>query len=373
MEMKEMIEKIFNKNNILPFCFLLLPFMVTLMAAPLSRGIVTAHVSHQFAFFIFGVAMVTMLIKNKWISAFIGYVCLWVFFILTYGVMHPEMSAIVIKNAFNALTYIFIGSLIYVLVTKSKIDTETFYNLICISALLQAALSLCQYLWIDPYLWLVNYGFHMAVPRLDPHTLTGTLGNNNFLAAYLAISLPFFFRKPWFYGLIMIVPCLILANTASAVIPAIIGIMFFFYPKATKRIKILTGSLLALFGLYYVLVYHPISTDGNGRFPFWLEALDQLRYNLFTMICGMGPGAGWGRPFPLHNEWLQCLHQYGAIGASLLVGYVLTAYRGNRMLFTAFIIILINMFGNYSLHLAPSAFIIILIAGLMEREKQNAI
>jgi hypothetical protein len=374
MIMKELMNKIFAKDNLLPFCFMVLPFMVILVTTPIGRAGITIHISHHFALFIFGVAMATMLVKNKWLSSFVIYACIWTLFILIYTVKNPQVPQIVTRNAFDALTFLLSGILIYALVIRSKISNDTFYNLICISALLQAGLAICQYLWIDPFLWLINAGFHMAIPRLDPHTLTGTLGNNNFLAAYLAIALPFFFRKGWFYGLILLIPCLILANTASAVVPAIVGTMFYFYPKVKDNRKtiIYAGALFASLALYYVTTYHPISIDGNGRFPFWGEALSQIRYNLFTMICGMGPGAGWGRSFPLHNEWLQCLHQYGAIGLSLLVGYALTAYRGNRMLFTAFIIILINMIGNYSLHLAPSAFLIIITTGLMEREKINA-
>jgi Kef-type K+ transport system membrane component KefB len=97
--------------------------------------------------------------------------------------------------------------------------------------------------------------------------------------------------------------------------------------------------------------------------------LKQLTVQPISIIIGMGPGAGWGKAYPMHNEWLQCLHQFGLIGLSLMVGFAATISRGNRVLFTAFLIAAVNMFGNYSLHLAPSAFLICVIAGLIEREK----
>ncbi|MBA7562989.1 hypothetical protein ES708_04642 [subsurface metagenome] len=74
----------------------------------------------------------------------------------------------------------------------------------------------------------------------------------------------------------------------------------------------------------------------------------------------------------MHNDWLTLFYQYGLVGLSFVIGFVMTIYRGNKMLFSAFIIILVNMVGNYPLHLAPSAFLIIIIVGLMEKEVSHA-
>jgi hypothetical protein len=375
--MKEIMDKVLSKEWLLPASFLILPFMIILVATPksLATVIVTIHVSHHYALFIFGVIMATMFITNRWLSAMMIYACIWTMFILAYSVVYPQVPQAVTKNAFDALTFLLVGALIYAIVIKSAIKNETFYNIICISALLQAGISLCQYLWFDPFLWIVNHWFHMAFSVLDKKTLVGTLGNNNFLAAYLAISLPFFFRKWWIYGLILIMPCLYLANTTSAIVPALIGGILYLWlitPRSRFTVFYLAVMtiIIGLFAGWYALFQHTSITE-NQRWQDWMAVIEQVRFNLFSLFCGFGPGAGWGKPYPMHNEWLQCLHQYGLIGLSLLVGYVATAYRGNKILFTAFVIAMINMFGNYSLHLAPSAFLIIIIVGLMEREKYN--
>jgi hypothetical protein len=398
--MKEFMKRVFDKDNLLPFCFMLLPFMIILMAAPLSSKIATIHISHHYAFFIFGVIMMTTFIRNRWIIIFVAYACAWTLFILIMTVMHQEIPQQVTKNAFDALTFLFVGVLIYSLVIQSKIRNEIFYNLVCVSALIQAAIALLQFVGFDPILFIINSGFHKALPLLDGRTLTGTLGNNNFLAAYLAISFPFFFRKNWFYGLIVIIPCLILGNTSAAVIPAIIGTIFFLFPKIKALRKGYEGGAFIDFiwwaviaglmfsGTYYALVYHPSildTTSETARWNLWAIALKQILHDPLTLICGFGPGAGWGKPFPMHNEWLQGTHQYGAIGLVLMAGYAVNAFRGkwitdvnfasfqkpDRILLAAFLIALINMLGNYSLHLAPSAFLIIIIAGLIERDKEN--
>jgi hypothetical protein len=56
------------------------------------------------------------------------------------------------------------------------------------------------------------------------------------------------------------------------------------------------------------------------------------------------------------------------VGLWIVGGYVLTLWRGNRFLFAALLIALINAGGNYNLHLAPSAALIAVIAGLIERD-----
>jgi hypothetical protein len=370
--MKEMLEKIFNKDNLIPLFFMVLPFMIMLIAVPYGKG-VTIHISHKYALFIFTVVMAIGFIKNKFISAFLVYASAWTLFILLFTVKHPEVPQAVTKNAFDSLSFLLFGVVLYALVIKSRIKQDVFYNVICISALIQAAIAFCQFIWIDPYLWAVSTFFHKAVGYLNPSTMTGTLGNNNFLAAYLAISMPLFFRQKWIYGLFVIVPCLILCNTTAAIVAAIVGTVYFFARRETftKR-KLYCGVALIVFGLYYAFVYHPsiLYTGAESRWLYWGEAAKQIFYSPLSILIGYGTGSGWGYPFPMHNEWLQCWHQYGLIGLSLLIGYVLTVYRDNRILFSAFLIILVNMLGNYPLHLAPSAFLIIIIAGLMEREKE---
>jgi hypothetical protein len=341
------------------------------MALPfafLSYGII--HEGPRLAFVLFAVVVLASLIRNKWLSGACWYLLLWMVFICIYR-MKFNLPQDVFVSALISFTMILSGIVAFIAVLKSTIRNETYYNIICLAVLIQASLAIFQYSGFDPVVWILTL-ITQAQPLLDPHTMTGTLGNPNFLAAFIAISLPFFFRRNWFYALITLVPILYITKTTSAVVPALIGTFFYFYPLMSFRIKIGIAVLCLSMGTWYAFFQHtPIHV--NPRWKDWYAAIGLWASHPFPIIAGMGPGASWGKDYPMHNEWLECLYQYGVIGLSLLIGYVVTIYRRDRMLLTAFIIAAINMFGNYSLHLAPSAFLIIIIAALIERERCQTI
>lgn len=327
----------------------------------------TLHIGHQYALVLSAVMIVASMIKNNRISLFLVYLTGWMLFILIFRMLYPIVPAAVAKSALETVQFILVGSMIFFAVTKSKIKSETFYDCICVAALLQTLEAACQFLGFDPVRSLLN----LAVPVgsiLLGDAVTGTLYNPNFLAAFLAISLPFFFREKWYYGLILVLPILFLCKTTSAIVPAIIGAIYFFHGKLTKR-EFWIGAV----GGFIVIAAYALFSHGsilaNPRWIIWEIILLQVLETPASLLFGYGPGAGWGQPYPMHNEWLQTLHQFGLIGMTLLIGYVLKIGKSNRILFTAFIIATINMFGNSSLHLAPSAFLIIIVAGLIERDR----
>ena len=371
-----MMNSLFKKENLILLCFLALPFMLFLSSAPITETIMTAHISHQYALFAFCVIMAITFIRNRWLSAFMIIASIWLLCILVLAVTYPGMPKFIIQNAFDSLMFILIGAVVYTIIAASKIPKEVFYNIICVSALVQAAISLCQFFYADPFIWFLNTFFHRTIQLLGPHTLTGTLGNNNFLGAYIAISLPFFFRRKWCYFLPLLAVVLVLANTTTSFVAALVGTSYFIW-QITKvfnfrNLMIFAGFIVA--AALYAFLYHPSILDVTSplaRWVLWQEALRQIFYSPMSVLLGYGPGAGWGKPFPMHNEWLQITHQYGLLGLTLLIGYVVTVTRKNLILFTAFLIVLVNMLGNYPLHLAPSAFLIIIIAGLLEREKKE--
>jgi hypothetical protein len=293
--------------------------------------------------------------------------------------------------------YFVAGFAVFLCAMASKTKLETFYNYACILVIIQSILGIFQMFGMDLVVKILNL-FAPARPIHDPLALTGTFGNNNWLAAYVAICLPMFFRireyrifvQPrwyvpkkrwattitftikWSYFIPLLIFVLYFCKTTSAVVPAIVGTVYYFYPRIDK--KYLWAAICAAFvaAMAYGTLTHGNFWE-NQRIKDWDKAFHLWGYNPFSVIFGMGPSAAWGKSYPLHNEWMQCLYEYGLIGFGLLVGYVASVSRKNRILFTAFVIAAINMIGNYSLHLAPSAFLIILIAGFMEREKIRGI
>lgn len=353
-------------NYFLIASFLLIPFSI------LSLGLI--HQSHHLALIIGAVVIIGAYIKNRWVTAFFWMCAAWqiamCLVVMKYNLPIQELAA-----SIYFLLFLLVAGIVYIAAAHSTIKTKTFYNVICISALAQAGFCLIQHFGgVDPWLLIIRM-FVKAKPLLQATDPTGTLGNPNFVAAYLAISLPFFFRgelksrKPqWWWGAIPIAFVLIISRSSSAVIPAIMGTAFYF-----AGFKWFLPAMIIPI-IVYILFDNPfsqvINTATEGRGEIWASAIKIIKEQpLINLMLGRGNGAPYGRAYPMHSEWLTMLYQYGLVGLAIMSGYVLTISRKNKVLFTAFIIAAINMLGNYPLHLAPSAFLIIMIAGLIERER----
>lgn len=342
--------------------------LITFMLVPfgfLQFGVL--HGGHHLALILSSLVIIGWQVKNRAFSLFITYLAAWMAFILVFA-MCKEVPKQVVMGAMDATLYIGFGSAVFYCVTQSAIRNETFYNAICAAVLIQMAFGISQHFGFDPLTW--GLGLFFATQSLIPGHMTGTLGNNNFLAAFVAISLPLFFRPRWRWFLPVLALVLYGSNTTSAVVPAVLASAWYFRGKLTKREQVLSiiGAVLVI-GAYSCFQHTPFYK--NPRWIDWTAATKQLFYSPWAVVFGMCPGAGWGKPYPMHNEWLQAFHQYGAIGFFLIAWFVHELFftAKNRMLTASLMIAAINMFGNYSLHLAPSAFLIIIIAGLIERER----
>ena len=287
-------------------------------------------------------------------------------------------------KGYSQVTFLVIGLSIYVAVLRSRLRNETFYNIICISAIAQALLGIIQIWNCDPVIWALSR-FVEIKRQLDETVSCGTLGNPNFLVAYLAICLPFFFRKRWVYFIPMLAVLFLRSRTSAAVVPAILAIPIYYWNVQLPLIRfevlrrkfsvrpkwlVVFGGCLAAMGYAVydgnIFVY----TEINQRYQLWWEVLQQFKA-VKHWVFGFGPGSPWGHKFPMHNDWLAFLHSYGIIGLVFLGGFVKSLDRSNRIVFTAFCVFCINMCGNYPLKLAPSVFLIIIILGLLERHREG--
>lgn len=340
--------------------FLLLPFGF------LSFGMI--HEGQHFAFVVMAVAVIGYLIANRYLTAFYYYLAAWMLFALVYRMIFP-LNPNVFALLMNEVAFFAAGGILYIAVSRSKIGIEAFYNGICIGAITQAAMAFSQFFGFDFVVYILNL-FVDAQPMLDPRTMTGSLGNPNFLAAYIAISLPFFFRRNWAWFIPLLVFVLYFSRTTSAFVPALIGTLYFYHNRFPLKYVAGAGAVALCAALWYAIFNHT-PFYSNPRWTDWASALSLWSQSSFAVLFGMGPGANWGKGYPMHNEWLECLYQFGIMGFGLMCAYVVTIWRGNKMLFTAFLIAAINIFGNYAIHLSPSCFLIIIVAGLIERESRQ--
>jgi hypothetical protein len=342
----------------LPVTMVLIPFMI------LTKGMI--HSSHQLALVLFAAVALGAMTRNVWIFAFAAYLAAWNIGLFwtslnTYGVPTRAIMGM------DMMLYVIGGLIFFAAARMSTLRLSTLYNFFCVAAILQAVFAALQFVGVDVMLWVLNL-FVPAKGKMADGTLLGTLGNPNFLAAYLAICLPFFFRKGWAWWILLLAPIMLRSWTSAAVVPAIVAALWFFWEN--DQVKKWRGAVIPL-ALGAALVYLCVMDTPfwvSPRWKFWAMAAGQLD-TTGRILFGLGPGAHWAKEFPLHSEWVTILHQFGAVGLWIAAGYVLTLYRGNRFLFAAMLIALINAAGNYNLHLAPSAAMIAVIAGLIERER----
>ena len=152
--------------------------------------------------------------------------------------------------------------------------------------------------------------------------IVGTLGNANYVGAYLAIVAPLV--QPWAIpGLLLGIG---LSQSFTGIIAAGIGLCLRYGVKGKW------GWGLVGLCLTVALVLHGmISLEVRGR-VWWAALQDQT---VWTLLVGHGPG-GWISRFPLiqpwqgvgefflqaHNEYLQWDYEMGAIGLFLLAGWL---------------------------------------------------
>ena len=244
----------------------------------------------------------------------------------------------------------------------TDIPFKTFAGIICVSALIQAVLGIFQWAWFDPVSSLLVHVVNVT-GGTDHRTAIGTLGNPNFLGAYLAISLPFFFRRGWAWFIPVVLLSLYAANAMSAIAAVIIGAAYYFGGWRGAIIGIVPA------GIYYLTIGG--QSLNNERYDMWFDAARKVSASWQSLLFGYGQGVTWQIDNQLHSEFVATLFAYGVIGLSAMIGYITTIYRGHRILFTAFLILCINMIGNHPLHTVPTAILAVTIIGLIERERKR--
>jgi len=111
-----------------------------------------------------------------------------------------------------------------------------------------------------------------------------------------------------------------------------------------------------------------------GRFLMWQVAISKLCQHWSLMIFGFGPGAFWGRQYPIHGEYISVWFQWGLVGLAIVAGYIIHTWRflikrKDMLLTTSFLIICLDCIGNFPMQIASTGFLALIIMGLIERER----
>ena len=260
------------------------------------------------------------------------------------------------------------------------------FNTICVVALLHIVWMVLQKHGVN----FIYYG--MAGHENTP---LGVYGNTNNTGALIALSLPCFFRKKWWIGLL---PCfygLYLASAFVSVVAASVGILAYIYLTQSKMILILT--LIIILSCVFIYGYTSENPknfkDGNKRIHYWTKI-----YNEVSLKPVKGHGVGifkyifpqidltkykTGSPnniqdkptsfLKAHNDYLELAFNQGYVGLLLFLGFVFSHIskfaRGVKthqgmIAFTAVAIAMVMSFGHFLIHstliLLPSIYLSIM-------------
>jgi len=383
---------------IVPILFLVAPF------AFLTPGLIWK--SQLLFFLIMPVFILAVHIKNVWVKVFILYAMAWQFavFLLTFN----NNSQNVVGASLSVIMAIMAGSFVYKFISESELPTEKWFMVLRIAVILQILLAIPN-IWGHSTVATMLSWFTPVMEKLPGHVV-GTLGNRNYLAAFIAVSLPAFigWRTFKIRG-ISVNPAIIVIFIflgfclSPGTLAAIIGMGFYLSRNMSfwKRMVAISVSMkvAVAFAAAYILTtgYHVnefqalpaqlkeffstgrITVDyfenDVGRFAMWMMAVSKIIHHWVTLIFGSGPGAFWGRNYPIHGEYISILFQYGLIGLAIVGGYIVHTWRfliGRKeltLLATSFFILLLDCVGNFPLQIATTSFMILIILGLIERER----
>lgn len=230
----------------------------------------------------------------------------WIMLICFWSVYWHPMS---IKN----FQYIFLGFTLYYLVSimSDVKNLRNFFMVISIVSFINTFFAILQY-------------FNIHFLLFKENEIIGLMGYKTQLGIYQALALPICFTwNPW----LCIIPIigLFLSNSATALLAAVIGMLYFLY-KSGLKIKSLPiwQSLITLSGIYIYLHFSRLGI----RFDAW-------QYSLMSGINHIFKGNGIGLfhyishreisywPFTFNDPYSLYLEVFQAIGIFGLLAFVL--------------------------------------------------
>ena len=331
----------FNKGGASPLLLIPCLFMTTLLVWGAD-----VHYGHAYAFLISGMAAMALMMRNTILTAFVLYLSCWFAFLLSAGsrgIVPVEITA----QAVDSIMLTLAGVGVYICARHSKGTISTYFNWICILVLVLIVMGLVQV--------FIGKGSPVA-----------TLGNQNFFAAFIAISTVFFIRKRWWVFLPVLALSLYVARTSTAIAAAFVSCAFYFWGWKGAGLSIIPAIL------YYLLFKIPVHSLSLGmRLEYWIDALSKISNSWHTLIFGVGPGVYWQYGNELHSEPVSLLFNLGIVGLTIVAAYIFRSFTQctDRRLQAALLAVVVDSFGNHVMHTAPTALLVIIILGLIDREK----
>lgn len=325
---------------------------------------------------------------NKWVVGFL----LWS---LATAIMHYNKFSMTALN--TVLLYTFLYYIIQNIVKKHTVTAVL--NTICIAALVQVFWCYLQFFKIDPLFTYFDRSYGWCVGFLD---------NANLLSAFLAFSIPAFFRKRWVYCLpLLMLPFLQPHMKGGFIALFVAGIVYALLAIKPLKIKVYALSVIGILIVWYVVFFSGIyNFTHNERIRvinprvYYVSNHLKINGNIATItpdivhkesILGFGLGQFkvlwpeiYKKVYPdshdermdqAHNEYLQVKFEQGWIGLIIVLGFVLAMSRKIYRLRSVpiswpvsagIVAVFVNSFVNFPFHIAGLAFTAITYFAVME-------
>ena len=249
-------------------------------------------------------------------------------------------------------------------------DNNIIFNFLCAGAVIQSVITLFQYLGFDIYEYFImsfNSNVSAEGPATEGHVaFFGSLQNKNILGSYLALCLPAFFRNKLLMLLsIPVVISIILSDSLMPIAASIISISYYLFAKTKKREALYYIVIPIMF--YSFCILFPDKT--SDRYAIWENYISKITTKSFLI----GNSTSWlthnamdlrtGFVDNIHNEFLTAFNIFGiaAIAAIVYIVYLVVSNTGKNRIFGSMLISsFLLMSGNFPLHIAPTAFIILI-------------
>lgn len=245
--------------------------------------------------------------------------------------LDPKISLLGSPFRHQGFLLLFAGFIFYLASTRIK-NSKSFENSLMISSFLLCLITFFQFIWLLT---------HHSIPTYNGRVVA-TLGNPDFLGAYIAMILPFIlfanfkqsFVKP-LLSFIMILSILITQSRSALLAAGFVLIAFVFSKLQAKKAKIIFSSIILLIVLILVANKNFLSTRTSiwdTRGLIWSHGVKAV---IDKPLLGVGQ-ENFELVFPkalnfkvdnAHNIFLEIGVSSGIIGLILFALIVLTAIK----------------------------------------------
>ena len=188
------------------------------------------------------------------------------------------------------------------------------------TAIVLSIWAIVQAAGFSPIFHRTDYG--RAVPGFQ---LGSFLLHQNYLAAFLAVSLFFFLERPWVWGLTLTIPVLALQQTSSAIVAVAVGLVVWAHNTMRPLRWWQAGAMVATV-LPYITLVDPLPSQMN-RLAVWWRVIGRIAERPLVNLVGHGLGSMQPilasmpgiSPDQVHSEILQFWFEAGWPGLAAVV------------------------------------------------------